>query len=68
MKYQSEQGKNHGKFADAGRFSFLARGRIIQNSVSAPKEDNRRQPQNIKCQISQKPLMDHTHNFKLKLI
>jgi hypothetical protein len=33
--YQSNKGRNLGNFAEAGRFSFLARGRIIKNSMSA---------------------------------
>jgi hypothetical protein len=35
MKYHSKKGKNHGHFVEAGRFMFLARGRIIKNSMSA---------------------------------
>jgi hypothetical protein len=34
MKCHSKQGKNLGNFAEAGRFSFMPRGRIIKNSVS----------------------------------
>ena len=36
MKNNCKLGKNHRNFAEAGRFSFLACGRIIKNSVSAP--------------------------------
>ena len=33
MKYHSKWDINHGNFAEVGRFSFLARRKIIKNSV-----------------------------------